>query len=545
MPEIVVKKNGKTCFKLPLGPKAVRIGRSPANDLMLPDEDISRHHAEIHYISGQYLLKDLSSTGTMLSGQPVTGLTPLKDNAEISIGNWVLTFVQTSTHDREYYDEVKTCISRLEEHRSDTKIIKLDARKENFLVEETLLHLFEPGKTGRTHPLGSTPLVMGTKPDCTVVLVDPYVSGRHCSISKTENGFVLKDLGSTNGTFVDGVKISETPLPFNKEVSLGQVRFFISGEKHEEAIRPLAQSRFCGMIGKNAQMRTLFTKIERVAPTDMTVLVQAETGSGKELVAKALHDLSPRANSPYVILNCGAISASLIESELFGHEKGAFTGAVARRLGAFEQAQNGTLFLDEVGELPLDLQPKLLRVLENQTLRRVGGDEEVKVNARIVAATHRDLAELVKAGKFREDLYFRLFVIPLSIPPLRERKEDILTLAEFFLKQSPQNLTLSSEAQKKLAEHSWPGNVRELKNVILRSMVYVDGTVITPDHLEIIKVTTGKSNDVNLESMEKQKIIEAIEKAKGNKTKAAELLGIAKSTLFKKLKDYDIGGDEE
>jgi transcriptional regulator with GAF, ATPase, and Fis domain len=238
------------------------------------------------------------------------------------------------------------------------------------------------------------------------------------------------------------------------------------------------------MVGRSMQVREIFGLIERIAPTDATVLIEGETGTGKDMVARTLHQLSHRAEGPFIVVDCGAVAGTLIESELFGHEKGAFTGATNTRQGAFELASGGTVFLDELGELALDLQPKLLRVLEQRELRRVGGSRVIKVDLRIVAATRKDLRNEVEKGKFREDLYFRLNVVPIVVPPLRERREDVPLLVENFLAELADGNVpeLSPETMAALRAHDWPGNVRELRNVIERALALgMDaGTLVAP-----------------------------------------------------------------
>ncbi|HET9933776.1 MAG TPA: sigma-54 dependent transcriptional regulator, partial [Polyangiaceae bacterium] len=243
-------------------------------------------------------------------------------------------------------------------------------------------------------------------------------------------------------------------------------------------ILPSESPQFGDVIGASLAMRSIFGLLERIAPTDACVLIEGETGTGKDVLARSIHQLSTRKDSEFVVVDCGAISYNLIESELFGHERGAYTGAVAARQGAFELAGRGTVFLDEVGELPLDVQPKLLRVLESGEFRRVGGNKTMRTEARIIAATKRNLREEVERGKFREDLYFRLSVVPVTVPPLRQRREDIPALVERFLDQarkrvpSAANITLSRETLAALSAHDWPGNVRELRNVLDRA-IYV------------------------------------------------------------------------
>ena len=298
------------------------------------------------------------------------------------------------------------------------------------------------------------------------------------------------------------------------------------------------------------------TQVRRAAATDATVLVTGESGTGKEVVARLLHRLSPRASGAFVGVHCAALAETLLESELFGHERGAFTGAVRRKLGRVELADGGTLFLDEVGEIPHSVQTKLLRVLQERELQRVGGEETLKVDVRIVSATHRDLAAEVKAGRFREDLYYRLHIVPLHLPALRERPEDIPALVRHFIeKHGPRTnrgvRAASPGALSALARHAWPGNVRELENAIEQALVFAEGAQLQesdlPAHLAseavrtqgALPIPTGDRplNEI-LEDLERQLIARAYERAHGVKTETARLLGIKTSALYYKLEKY-------
>jgi two-component system NtrC family response regulator len=324
--------------------------------------------------------------------------------------------------------------------------------------------------------------------------------------------------------------------------------------------RQLEQGREREILGESSAIRQLLLDIGRVAPARSSVLIVGESGTGKELVARALHRASPRAKGPMVSINCAAFAAPLLESELFGHERGAFTGATERKRGLLEVADGGTLFLDEIGEFPLSLQPKLLRVLQERRFRRIGGTAEIESDVRIVAATHRDLAAMLGAGTFREDLYYRLNVVTLAVPPLRERPEDIPLLVLHFLQRFARELdrpaaSLHPETLKILQGYAWPGNVRELQNVIERGVLFCTGETLQvsdlPDPLRqsagaasspTIPLDFDRSLPELLDAVEEEMIRQALVKARGVQAQAAELLGISRSNLQYKLKKFGLEG---
>jgi len=295
-------------------------------------------------------------------------------------------------------------------------------------------------------------------------------------------------------------------------------------------------------------MTEVLSVVGRIAPTDVTVTLTGETGTGKDVFAHMVHDLSPRASRPFVVFDCGAVPANLVESELFGHERGAFTGAHAEHPGAFERAQGGTLFLDEIGELPLDLQPRLLRALDNHAVRRVGGTADRRVDVRIVAATNRDLGALVSAKQFRQDLYFRLAAAIVHLPPLRDRLDDLPLLVPRLLRDLGRDEMVISEATvSALRAHTWPGNVRELKNVLATALALVGTGAPEPRHLRFVASPSEETaldrlplGGHSLVALERAAIRQTLLTARGNKVHAAKALGIAPSTLYEKLKKYGL-----
>ncbi|MGF1572751.1 MAG: sigma-54-dependent transcriptional regulator [Sumerlaeia bacterium] len=333
-------------------------------------------------------------------------------------------------------------------------------------------------------------------------------------------------------------------------------------ENHE--LKQVINKRFGidGMVGESSEMEKIYQMIRQVGPTKATVLVTGESGTGKEVLARALHQISPRAKKTCVAVNCAALPESLLESELFGHERGAFTGAVARRPGRFEAAHNGTLFLDEIGEIPLSMQVKLLRVLEQREIQRVGGNENIAVDVRLICATNRDLEEEVAEGRFREDLYYRLKVVEMNMPSLRSRRSDIGLLCRHFLadfaKENGRPVpTISKEAIEALQQYHWPGNVRELRNVMENTFVFLQGDVVQPEDLPSnLKSKAAKSpNDggenqedegifvpfgIPLEEVETRYLTKILDSVDGNRTKAAEILGISRRTLQRRIKELGL-----
>jgi len=367
-----------------------------------------------------------------------------------------------------------------------------DGRPATLHVSKVKLVVEDQSGGVREYIFDQDAITIGSAPENDLVIEDSRVSREHCRIVHEPYGYLVVDLGSTNGTSVNRVRVREAYVKSGTTVTVGgvDVRFQTFGERVE--LTPSTRDSFGSVVGRSRKMREVFAILERIAPTSATVVLEGETGSGKEVVARALHQKSLRAGEPFVVFDCGAVPKDLIESELFGHEKGSFTGAVQSRAGLFEVAHGGTLFLDEIGELSLELQPKLLRALEHREIKRVGSNRPIKVDVRLIAATNRNLEAEVRNGRFREDLYYRLSVVRIPLPSLKDRREDVPLLARHFLRQAPFNRGpdgeprikgFSEEALVSLMEYHWPGNVRELLNVVERATSFADGDMVEIDDL--------------------------------------------------------------
>jgi transcriptional regulator with GAF, ATPase, and Fis domain len=385
----------------------------------------------------------------------------------------------------------------VEVESSPTKITYLPSGRTQITLRRCRLIVQRNGKI-EEHTFDRDVITVGATEDNDLAIGDETVSRQHCRIFMEGGGFMIRDLDSTNGTFVNRVRVREAWLKPDCTITLGtsELRFKPIDERVD--IVPSEEGRLGEIIGRNQKMREIYSILEKIAPTDATVVVEGETGTGKEVVARTIHNLSRRREGPFIVFDCGAVPENLIESELFGHEKGSFTGAISTRQGVFEMANGGTVFLDELGELQLDLQPKLLRCLEQREVKRVGGVKPIKVDVRVVAATNRNLEKEVRAGRFREDLFYRLSVVRLILPPLRERKEDIPVLIKHFLKGGNYNRNadgsrkvggISHEAMERLVQYDWPGNVRELHNVVERAVSFADTDQVEvrdlPDHVAL------------------------------------------------------------
>lgn len=449
-----------------------------------------------------------------------------------------------------------------------TRTVFLDGGDQKLELRKYALSVKSGPNTGVSVTGSGRHLGIGSSPDNELSLDDSAVSRFHAAIDVDAKGYKLTDRDSKNGTYVNGLRVGEVYLENGTVFRVGDSDIEFRTTAEEVEVRFSGKERFGNMLGRSLAMREIFAVLDRVAKTDATVLIEGESGTGKELVAEAIHVTSPRKNGPFVVVDCSAIARDIIESELFGHVKGAFTGATGTRKGAFEAADGGTLFLDELGELPLDLQPKLLRALEKREVKPVGGNDSVKTNVRIVAATNRNLLHEVKEGNFREDLYYRFAVIRVELPALRERTEDIPLLVEHFLAQASQmagrsDIDISYKTMEKLKRHKWPGNVRELKNFVERAVLLAQGDQIETRYLsgqqmprEDVATDLGAvpmaqtALDENLPFKDaKNRMIEEfelaywrglLERTGGNVSKAARIAGVHRKSVEYILKKLDL-----
>jgi two-component system response regulator GlrR len=390
-------------------------------------------------------------------------------------------------------------------------------------------------------------LSIGTAPGNDLVLADPTVSRHHCTIAVTPRGYKLRDLGSTNGTWLAGHLVETAYLKPGSTFRVGgiTIRFdWLDDEVREELS---LDDRFGDALGSSPAMRRIFAILAQVAPSDSTILLEGETGTGKGLLAELIHRRSQRAKQVFGVVDCGAIPSTLIETELFGHERGAFTGAHAQRVGALEAAQGGTLFLDEIGEVPLDLQPKLLRALEERTIKRVGGSKSIRLDVRVIAATNRDLREEVNQGRFRADLYYRLNVVRVRIPPLRERREDIRLLVDHYFRiyTDDENATAPAALVAALSQQRWPGNVRELRSAVERAALRLDieSDVAALPSDETMSFREAKERAVA--AWERTFVTELVTRNGGNLSRAARAARMDRTYLRELLRRHGRGGDQD
>jgi DNA-binding NtrC family response regulator len=435
------------------------------------------------------------------------------------------------------------------------------------LVERSFrLRVVSGPDQGKEHALDEGTTMVGTHADNDLVLTDATVSRYHLEIRVRRDGIEIRDLDTTNGTKHGGAKVGNVVLTGAARLRLGKhTEMDVEPVDTSIDLNEFSGDRFGDVLGTTLPMRRLFALLAKAAPTEATILLQGETGTGKEAIAEAVHRMSKRTRGPFVVVDCGSIPHELIASELFGHAKGSFTGANADKQGLIEAANQGTLFLDEIGELALDLQPQLLRVLDRRQVRRVGETQSVDVDIRVIAATHRDLRAMVKAGQFREDLYYRLAVVATHVPPLRERKGDIPALAAWFADKMGRGSFAQSPALVDLLErHDWPGNVRELRNVVERALSLGDAALHDlsdgtsrmptsgdetptpkrqPSHADVLELPFKEAKAALVESFERDYLEALLARHRGNISRAASEAGIDRNYIHRLVKKYGLEVD--
>ena len=416
-----------------------------------------------------------------------------------------------------------------------------------------------PEDKGKTHRLDSGSAMIGSGSDCELQLSDKSVSRQHVKLSVQDDGVFVEDMGSTNGTLYLEQQIDKLVIKTGARLDLGRCALDILPMIDSESMPVTTQDHYHELLGSSLVMRKVYSILEMLEESEAPVLIEGETGTGKELVASALHNKSCRAEKPFIIIDCGNVPAELMESELFGHRKGSFTGAISDRSGAFESADGGTIFLDEIGEMPVELQPKLLRVLETGQVKRIGDSVHKAINVRIVAATHRNLMKLIDENKFREDLYYRLAVIRVQLPPLRARREDILILARALADKISKGkpYKMPKAAEEFFMRYEWPGNVRELRNVVHRILTLgMYGLATRPDVPKRVAENAAddadafgqgdvsglyrEARDRAIRSFEGAYLKDLVTKAKSNISEAARLAGMDRKQLRTLLKKHGL-----
>ncbi len=416
-------------------------------------------------------------------------------------------------------------------------------------VRDVVLEVVEGPATGQSHRSEGDRLTIGSAALCDLVIDDPTVSRFHCEIQIGDDGARLRDTGSLNGSILDGVRVVEAFLRGGSTLRLGRSALRFDFGTDRKPLRVSEAREFGILVGESIAMRQVFAVLERVAGSDATVLLEGVTGTGKTAAARSIHLESKRAGGPFVVLDCAAVPANLLEAELFGHERGAFTGADARRAGVFEEADGGTLFIDEIGELPAELQPKLLGVLEGREVRRIGSGKTLPVDVRLVAATNRDLRREINLGAFRPDLYYRLAVVRVELPPLRQRAADLPAVAARILRGlggDDRAITrfTGDEFVATLARHAWPGNVRELKNYLERCLVFeealpIEETMSSSAALAVdASIPFSDAKRHALDHFEREYLVDLLRRHGGVVNEAAAAAGLDRTHVYRLLRKH-------
>ncbi|MCA9568903.1 MAG: sigma 54-interacting transcriptional regulator [Myxococcales bacterium] len=529
LPTLKISLEDRPLFVHTLRPGRTIVGRSDRCDLALPADGISRVHCVVEQRPEGWWIADRSRHGIQVNGKPERRA-PLVAGDVVRLGPYDIVFGEGG----EDWLRSPTATTPLPAALHEELV---EVGEEELTTVRAVLRCTAGPLEGQDIRLDRARMSIGGRGSSVVL---PGDLPRAAVWVRVVRGRVMVEPGHTPVQLAGARVRDVTPALAGEEIRVGEHVFVVDTETRTETSSSL--EAFGEMVGSSARMRHLFGVLHRMALHDAPVLVIGESGTGKELAARGLHDAGPRHDGPFIAVNCAAIADTLFESELFGHEKGAFTGATARQDGAFHHAHTGTLFLDEIGELKLDLQAKLLRTLESGEVKRVGSSKPDYPDVRLVAATNRNLADMVRQGTFREDLYFRLSVLPVRTPPLRERREDIALLARTLLARNHPGASLSDTAAEALTGYAWPGNVRELRNVLTRAVV-LGGPRITPGQLAFNPwAFEGEpSSPASVAPTDEKASLEAaLEAAGGNRTAAARRLGIPRSSLLYKLRKHGL-----
>ena len=536
-------KNSEAIFEYQTEDHFFRLGRGPKSEISIPDSRISRTHLIFRFKDDSWRIEDSSANGVQIDGVYLGSIFKLEKSKRYRLTPDIeMEWIESQEIDRE-----KTLIVS----RRPTQIF-VDASSEDKVIlgEAKFSYLTKKSKK-ISRRIDRIPFSIGRHASNDLQIDSEAVSQFHARIEILNNQYIFHDLGSTNGSYIDEKRIVKASLGRFSDLRIGDIKIQFEIEPQEMKISPKKSDSFFGMKSRNRIMKTTFARAEAVASTDVSILIQGETGTGKELLAKAIHDLSSRSSQPYITLNCAALPKELIESELFGHVKGAFTGALTDRAGAFEAAHQGTLFLDEIGELDLNVQAKLLRCLESGEVKKIGSNEAQIVSVRIIAATHRDLFKMIREGQFREDLFYRLHGIPLSLIPLRERLEDLELLIPDLIHQLKEKAIVTSEALYFLKDQHYPGNIRQLKNILQRALIESRLSHPIRDPNEARKLDVQDFNFLNeryknkeaknLKNLkEREDLMKSLENHDFNQSKTAKALKIPVSTLHDRIKRLSI-----
>jgi two-component system response regulator GlrR len=513
---LVLYREETVVMRLPLGERPLEVGRAPGCDVVLDDPELAERHWLVMRQRGTVVAYDVSKHARRLHSQHV----PLGQRFAVGRHH---ALVREEERVRE--EEVPRSSALIR----DTEALLHHAERAESI---NLFIVVGHGSSARALRVGDQPLHIGRGPDNDLDLPDRAVSARQCRLEPCGDGLVLRDLGSANGTLVNGVRIASALVRGGAHIRVGRTDLHLVGR---DAVRPSGSPV---LIATAPAMLSAVAQAEQAARFDWPALILGESGTGKEGIARLLHERSQRSTRPYVALNSGGVPGELIESELFGHERGAFTGASGLRRGVFEQADGGTLFLDEIGELPLALQARLLRVLECGEVRRVGAESPRRVNVRLVCATHRDLRAMAAENRFRADLYFRIARSVIELPPLRARLEDVGPIAEHVLHGLAPLLgqkALSQQALDRLRGYAWPGNVRELRNVVSAAAASTLSTTIERIDVECALTRLG-AREV---ALSQETIVDTLQQHGGNISAAARSLGVPRTTLRDRLRKAD------